>query len=194
MRVLSPLTLGISALFLYGCTSAATPGAAVLPPLPTHETYDAPGDRRLTPFLGDWTVSASVFPPAGGEAARFDGEAGFWPALDGRSLRETLTLDGFRSTSTLGFSPIRGRYELVQIDNSTGGQVWMVGLWSADGKTLELEPAEEGQLDGLGFAAMRWEYRFIESGQLVKTIRVRDEAGGVWRVQSEYEYTRLYLR
>ncbi len=190
MRTLSPLTLGITALVLCGCTSAATPVAAVLPPPPVHEPDDVPGDRRLLPFLGDWTVGASVFPPAGGETARFVGQSRFVPALDGRSLRETLTLDGFRSTTTLGFSPTRGRYELVQVDNSTGGQVWLVGLWSADGKTLELAPAEDGQLSGLGFAGMRWTYRFNADGQLVKTIRVRDEAGGVWRVQSEYVYTR----
>lgn len=192
MRLLGPLTLGVTAAFLIGCagTTAAPVGTAVISQPPVLEPADPPADRRLVPFLGDWSVRATVYPPAAGEAVRYAGTARFVPALDGRSLRETLTLDGFTSETLLGFSPARGRYELSQVDNSTGGQVWMVGRWSAGGKTLELEPAESGQLEGLGFAAMRWTYAFNAEGHLVKTIRVQDEAGGLWRVQSEYVYSR----
>jgi hypothetical protein len=149
----------------------------------------SPGDRRLLPLLGTWLVDATVYAAVGAEPRRYSGTARFTPAHDGRSLRERLSLEGFQAETVLGFSPERGRYELSQIDNATGGQVWMVGLWSADGRTLELEPAEPGQLDGLGFEQMRWTYAFNPEGQLVKTIRVQD-AEGLWRTQSTYVYER----
>ena len=76
------------------------------------------------------------------------------------------------------------------MDNANGGQVWLTGLWSADGKTLELGPVDAVQLEGLGYAEMLWTYAFNAEGQLVKTIRVRDETGGVQRTQSSYVYSR----
>jgi hypothetical protein len=189
MRVPRSLTLGLAGVFLVGCAREAISPAAVFPPPPVHETAAPPADRRLLPFLGSWNVRATVLPEPGGERRNLAGTARFVPANDGRSLRETLVLEGFRAATILGFSPERGRYELSQIDNATGGQVWMVGLWSADGRTLELEPAEPRQLEGLGFEGMRWTYRFNADGQLVKTIRVLG-ADELWRTQSTYVYSR----
>ncbi len=184
-------TLFITGALATGCATVSSHTAPVATaPAPVYEPADPPADRKLIPFLGRWNVAATVYPSASDEPQRYTGVSSFAPANDGRSLRERLNLDGFESESLLGFSPARGRYELSQVDNSTGGQVWMVGLWSADGKTLELEPAESGQLDGLGFAEMRWSYAFSQKGELVKTIRVRDEAGGLWRTQSVYVYSR----
>jgi|GEM_PF-2994866 len=189
MRVPRSLTLGVVGVLLAGCAGATPPSPAVLEPPPLREPLDRPADRRLLPFLGSWVVRGTVYPEAGGEPRRYSGTARFVPASDGRSLRERLTLERFRAETVLGFSRDRGRYELAQIDNATGGQVWMVGLWSADGRTLELQPAESGQLKGLGFDAMRWTYAFDDEGRLVKTIRVRDDAG-LWRTQSTYVYER----
>jgi hypothetical protein len=150
-------------------------------------------DRRLLPFLGAWTVEAAFHPdPAADPAGRrvtLTGAARFEPAADARSLRETLTLGDFSATTTLGYSPARGRYELAQIDNATGGQLWLVGRWSADGRTLELAPASPDQMRGLDVADMRWSYAFDDRGRLIKTIRIED-AGGIWRTQSTYIYSR----
>lgn len=145
-------------------------------------------DRRLVPFLGTWAVAAAFPSPDGSPPATLDGSARVVPGPDGRTIREELTLDGFFAQTVLGYSPTRGRYELTQIDTSTGGQLWLVGRWSADGRTLELAPVDDTQLTGLGFAAMRWAYAF-EDGRLLKVIRVRD-ANGLWRTQSEYVYSR----
>lgn len=150
-------------------------------------------DRRLLPFLGRWTVEAAFHPdpqddPSGGRVTVI-GASRFEPAIDARSLRETLTLGDFSATTTLGYSPARGRYKLAQIDNATGGQLWLAGRWSGDGRTLELAPASPDQMRGLDIPDMRWSYAFDDRGRLIKTIRVED-AGGIWRTQSTYIYSR----
>jgi len=178
-------------LFLVSCAQDAGLTPLMTPPAsPERERLSPPADRRLIPFLGDWRVEGTIYTADGSAPTTLRGEARIEPGFDGRSVHESLVLDGFESETVLGYSPARGRYELTQIDNTTGGQVWLVGLWSADGRTLELSVAEDGQLRGLGFAEMVWTYAFNQDGQLVKTIRVRDVAGGVQRTQSSYVYTR----
>lgn len=197
MRHAHASLLALSCLALTACatparhTSTAEDSAAA-PRIPA-VSKPLPSDRRLLPFLGRWTVEATFPPLDGSEPLRLSGDAVFTPDLDGRSVHERLELDGFLASVSLGYSSVRGRYELSQIDTGTGGQLWLVGRWSPDGATLELEPAEPFQLTGLGFDDMRWTYAFDREGRLIKTIRVL-ETDGYWRTQSVYTYSRAVAK
>ena len=192
----------LAAALLAGCATGTSPSAAPAPELRegvnAAPTARPPAGRKLLPFLGSWAVKAVFIPRDGDERTTLRGRAEFVPAIDGRSVRETLVLlddrDGaererYRLETTLGYSGARGRYELTQIDDLYSGAYWMVGLWGPGGRRLELSPVDPSQVQGQGFEGMRWLYEFDDRGRLVKTIKVRD-ADGLWRTHSVYTYTR----
>jgi len=199
MRARRTATLLTTAM-LVGCASGTGAGRepAPEPPRVDAPAPQPPSDRKLLPFLGSWTVEAVFIPADGAERTTLTGRAEILPAIDGRSVRETLVLedaregaerDRYRLETTLGYSRARGRYELTQYDDLFSGAYWMVGLWGPGGRRLELSPVDLSQVRGQGFEDMRWLYEFDDRGRLVKTVRVSD-GDGVWRTHSVYTYTR----
>jgi len=200
MRARRTATLLTTAM-LVGCASGTGAGREPAPEPPPRMDAPAPqppSDRKLLPFLGSWAVEAVFIPADGAQRTTLTGRAEILPAIDGRSVRETLVLedareeaerDRYRLETTLGFSRVRGRYELTQYDDLFSGAYWMVGLWGPGGRRLELSPVDPSQVRGQGFEDMRWLYEFDDRGRLVKTVKVSD-GDGVWRTHSVYTYTR----